>query len=114
MYVEKTVLDLDWKLVIYHENLKRKREIINLSLSFRWVMYVEKTVCDVDGKLVIYHENLKKLKRKLEIIQQMCDAPRVYVSAVVEVVRRRHFSQHFLRVSATASTAVLKKRRNKC
>ena len=65
-------------------------------------MYVEKTVCDVDGKLVIYHENLKKLKRKLEIIQQMCDAPKVYVSAVVEVVRRRHFSQHFLRVSDTA------------
>ena len=61
-------------------------------------MYVEKTICDVDGKLVIYHENLKKLKRKLEIIQQIHDAPDLYAKAVVEVVRRKEFTQTFMEV----------------
>jgi RB1-inducible coiled-coil protein 1 len=65
---------------------------------FRWVMYVERTICDVDSKLVLYHETLKKLRRRLEILQQMHMAPSIYCSAVVEVVRRRDFSQHFIKV----------------
>ena len=59
-------------------------------------MYVEKSICDMDSKLMIHRETLKKLKRKLEIIQQMHEAPSIYALAVVEVVRRKTFSGKFL------------------
>ena len=67
-------------------------------LGTRWVMYVEKSICDVDSKLVLHHDTLKKLKRRLEIMQQMHNAPSLYCSAIVEVVRRRSFSRHFIQV----------------
>ncbi len=56
---------------------------------------MEKEVSDTDNKLVIHHDTLKKLRRRLEIIDQMHSAPTVYCAAVVEVVRRRRFSDHF-------------------
>ena len=62
-------------------------------------MYVEKSICDMDSKLMIHRETLKKLKRKLEIVHQMHEAPNVYALAVVEVVRRKSFSGKFLTVS---------------
>ena len=61
-------------------------------------MYVEKSICDMDSKLMIHRETLKKLKRKLEIIHQMHEAPSMYALAVVEVVRRKLFSGKFLEV----------------
>lgn len=65
----------------------------------RWVMLVEKRICDVDGKLMIYHENLKRLKKRLDILKQIHEAPQVYAKLVVEVVRRRKFSTQFLKVT---------------
>lgn len=61
-------------------------------------MLVEKRICDVDGKLMIYHENLKRLKKRLDILKQIHEAPQVYAKLVVEVVRRRKFSTQFLKV----------------
>jgi hypothetical protein len=65
---------------------------------FRWVMLVEKRICDVDGKLIIYHENLKRLRKRLEVLKQIHDAPNIYAFLVVEVVRRRKFSSTFTEV----------------
>ena len=61
-------------------------------------MYVEKKICDVDGKLTIYLGNLKRLSKRLDILQQVHDAPKVYAQFVIEVVRRRQFSHKFLLV----------------
>ena len=61
-------------------------------------MYVEKSLCDKDNKLMIHQASLRKLKRRLAILQQMADAPNVYARAVVEVVRRKAFSENFLQV----------------
>ena len=68
---------------------------INLHARLRWVMLVEKRICDVDGKLIIYHENLKRLRKRLEVLKQIHDAPNIYAFLVVEVVRRRKFSSTF-------------------
>lgn len=68
---------------------------INLHARLRWVMLVEKRICDVDGKLMIYHENLKRLRKRLEVLKQIHDAPSIYAYLVVEVVRRRKFSSTF-------------------
>ena len=62
-------------------------------------MYVEKKICDVDGKLTIYLGNLKRLNKRLDILQQVHDAPKVYGQFVTEIVRRRQFSHKFLSVS---------------
>jgi hypothetical protein len=64
-------------------------------------MYVEKNLYDVDGKLVIHHENLKRLKRKLEVLQHVYNAPKVYAKIVTEIYRRRNFQEQFREVSGT-------------
>jgi hypothetical protein len=46
-------------------------------------MLVEKRICDVDGKLIIYHENLKRLRKRLEVLKQIHDAPNIYAFLVV-------------------------------
>ncbi|XP_046746748.1 RB1-inducible coiled-coil protein 1 isoform X2 [Diprion similis] len=76
---------------------KAKEELsVNLYQRLKWIMYVENKMMEVDGKLVMYHESLKRLRRHLEVLQQIHLAPKMYMCAVVEVVRRRTFSQAFL------------------
>ncbi|XP_056017602.1 RB1-inducible coiled-coil protein 1-like isoform X2 [Ostrea edulis] len=70
---------------------------VNLHTRLRWVMLVEKRICDVDGKLMIYHDNLKRLRKRLDILKQIHNAPQMYAKLVVEVVRRRKFSTQFLK-----------------
>ncbi|XP_060080778.1 RB1-inducible coiled-coil protein 1-like [Ylistrum balloti] len=76
---------------------------VNLHTRLRWVMWVEKMICDVDGKLMIYHENLKRLRKRLDILQQIYEAPRVYAQLVVEVVRRKKFASFFTKWAATVA-----------
>ena len=61
-------------------------------------MYVEQQISAVHGKMVVYHENLKRLRKRLEIVRQVCAAPELYVTAVVEVYRRKVYSKEFLEV----------------
>lgn len=75
---------------------KAKDELsTNLHTRLRWIMYVEKKICDCDATIIMYHENIRRIKRRLEIIDQVNDAPRVYILAVAEVVKRRQFSSNF-------------------
>ncbi|RWS17445.1 RB1-inducible coiled-coil protein 1-like isoform X2 [Dinothrombium tinctorium] len=77
--------------------INAKRELSeNIHLRLRWIMFVEKKLTDIDAKTFIYRENLRRLKRHLEIIEQVNLAPKVYLSSVSEVVRRKIFSQGFL------------------
>ncbi|XP_020277770.1 RB1-inducible coiled-coil protein 1 isoform X2 [Pseudomyrmex gracilis] len=76
---------------------KAKEELsVNIYHRLKWIMYVENKMVEVGNKLIIYHESLKRLRRHLEVLQQIHLAPEMYISAVVEVVRRRTFSQAFL------------------
>ncbi|XP_021350937.1 RB1-inducible coiled-coil protein 1-like [Mizuhopecten yessoensis] len=76
---------------------------VNLHTRLRWVMWVEKMICDVDGKLMIYHENLKRLRKRLDILRQIYEAPRVYAQLVVEVVRRKKFASFFTKWAVTVA-----------
>ncbi|XP_041483964.1 RB1-inducible coiled-coil protein 1-like [Lytechinus variegatus] len=67
----------------------------NLHVRLRWVMYVEQQVSSVHGKMLVYHENLKRLRKRLEIIRQVCMTPKLYASAVVEVCRRRRYNTQY-------------------
>ncbi|XP_026825650.1 RB1-inducible coiled-coil protein 1 isoform X3 [Ooceraea biroi] len=76
---------------------KAKEELsMNIYHRLKWIMYVENKMVEVGNKLIIYHESLKRLRRHLEVLQQIHLAPQMYISAVIEVVRRRTFSQAFL------------------
>ncbi len=62
-------------------------------------MYVEQQISGVHGKMVVYHENLKRLRKRLEIVRQVCAAPELYAKAVIEVYRRKMFGDKFREVS---------------
>ena len=77
--------------------VRAKREFcIAIHKRLQWVMHVEKQLADVDGAMLIYRENIRRLCRYLEVINQIHLAPRLYLSSVSEVVRRRNFSNIFL------------------
>lgn len=54
---------------------------------------------EIDSKLMFYHRSLSRLKRHLAVVGQLHRAPRLFCTAVHEIVRRRKFSQAFLSVS---------------
>ncbi|ENN70195.1 hypothetical protein YQE_13075, partial [Dendroctonus ponderosae] len=61
-----------------------------------WVQQVEGKLWELDNLLVYFHEHLQRLRKHLEVFQQLHIAPIIYMNALVEVVRRRLFSQLFL------------------
>ena len=72
--------------------------MILLHYFTRWVMYVEKSIFECDSRLIVFHESLKRIKKRLDIVEQVFEAPRMYVLAVLEVLRRKSFSVQFLEV----------------
>ena len=62
-------------------------------------MFIENSMFEIDSKLMFYHRSLSRLKRHLAVVSQLHRAPRLFCTAVHEIVRRRKFSQAFLSVS---------------
>lgn len=60
---------------------------------------VEEKIWELDSLLVYFNEHLQRLRKHLEVFQQVHHAPGIYMNAIVEVVRRRAFSQLFLTAS---------------
>ncbi|KAK7489013.1 hypothetical protein BaRGS_00019674 [Batillaria attramentaria] len=69
----------------------------NLHTRLRWVMYVQRTVNSMDNKLWLYHDNVDRIKTRAGLLHQVETAPMAYASMIVEVVRRRLFSQHYMK-----------------
>lgn len=68
----------------------------NLHARLRWVMSIEKSIFECDSRLLVYHESLKRIKKRLDIFEQVFEAPKMYVLAVLEVMRRKNFSAQFI------------------
>ena len=60
-------------------------------------MGLQRQMADHAQKLVLYHEELRRLSRRLEVMEQLHLAPSIYLATLVEVVRRRSFSQQYLK-----------------
>lgn len=67
----------------------------NIHIRLKSIMFTEKRMTEIDEKILVHRENIRRLKLHMEIIRQIHLAPRLYVSAVQEVVRRRMFSKTF-------------------
>lgn len=99
------------QLIVLQKNHKKLRDIRvrcgrskdelgrNLSQRLKFVIYIENKMYDIDSRLLFYHTCLRRLQKHLGIIEQVHQAPCVYVQAVTEVVRRRIFSTAFLMVN---------------
>ncbi|XP_019617863.1 PREDICTED: RB1-inducible coiled-coil protein 1-like [Branchiostoma belcheri] len=94
----KQLRDIRRRCVIAKDELSA-----NLHTRLRWIMYIEKAICELDSKLTIYYENIKRLKKRLEIVEQVSEAPTVYCQAVAETYRRRQFSEQFLQWAGNLS-----------
>ncbi|XP_065069934.1 RB1-inducible coiled-coil protein 1-like isoform X2 [Rhopilema esculentum] len=96
------------QLIVMAKNQRQLRDICtlctrakdelstNLHARLRWVMFVEHSICNYDSKLLVFHESLRKMNRRLEVLEQVFEAPRMYVLAVLEILRRKSFSAQFL------------------
>lgn len=101
------------QLIVMLKNHKRLRDIRvrcgkakdelgqNLYQRLKFVIHIENKMYEIDSKLLFYHTCLRRLQKHLGIIEQIHQAPCVYVQAVTEVVRRRIFSTAFLMVTST-------------
>lgn len=79
---------------------KAKDELsANLFQRLKFIIQIENRMWQIDSRLLFYHNCLKRLQKHLNIIEQIHQAPTVYVTAVNEVVRRKEFSDAFLSVS---------------
>lgn len=99
------------QLIVMLKNHKKLRDIRgrcgkakdelgkNLYQRLKFVIHVENKMYEIDSKLLFYHTCLRRLQKHLGIIEQIHQAPCVYVQAVTEVVRRRIFSTAFLMVT---------------
>lgn len=75
---------------------KAKQELsFNLYTRLKWVMYIQRQMAEAGQQLVLYHEELRRLSKRLEVMEQIHLAPSIYIATVVEVVRRRAFSQNY-------------------
>ena len=78
--------------------MKAKEELsLNLYTRLKWVMFIQKQMAETGQQLVLYYEELKRLSRRLEVMEQLHLAPSMYLATVVEVVRRRAFSDQYLK-----------------
>ena len=61
------------------------------------MLRLQSQMADHGQKLVLYQEELRRLSRRLEVMEQLHLAPSIYLATLVEVVRRRSFSQQYLK-----------------
>ena len=71
----------------------------------KWIVFIQNQMAEVNQLLLLHSEELRRLKRKLEVVEQLHLAPTMYMATVLEVVRRKAFSKHFLdKADALADT----------
>ncbi|XP_065355086.1 RB1-inducible coiled-coil protein 1 [Calliphora vicina] len=75
---------------------KAKDELgANLHARLKRIVYIENAMSEFDNRLLFYHRCLRRAERHIHIIDQIHQAPNMYVAAVTEVMRRKIFSTEF-------------------
>lgn len=60
---------------------------------------IENKVSDIEAIMLLYSDSVKLTREYLDVVEQLKNTPKLYFSAVGEIVRRRIFSQALLIVS---------------
>lgn len=78
---------------------KAKEELgSNVMQRLKFIGHIENRMSELDNQMLFSHRCLRRFQRHLVVIEQIHFAPIIYVTAVTEVVRRRTFSNLFLKV----------------
>lgn len=75
----------------------------SLHSRMKWVVEAQSRMAVAGQRIVMYKEQLRHFVRRMEVIEQLHIAPSMYITAAVEVVRRRAFSEHYLERSRSLS-----------
>ncbi|XP_055851820.1 RB1-inducible coiled-coil protein 1 isoform X3 [Episyrphus balteatus] len=67
----------------------------NLHTRLKRIIVLENKMSEFDNKQLFYHRCLRRAERHISIIEQIHQAPCIYVAAVTEVIRRKIFSGEF-------------------
>ncbi|KAH9515961.1 Autophagy- protein 11 [Dermatophagoides farinae] len=67
----------------------------NLNQRLRWIIHVEEQIIHIDETVVLVGIKLQKLRTKLEIIQSLHTSPKIYLDSIIEVLRRKMFTDMF-------------------
>lgn len=85
---------------IHRRIFKAKEELSNnLEQRLKYIVHLENRMSELDTRLLFYSRCLRRVHRHLLVIEQIHTAPKMYVQAMAEVVRRRTFSEYFAKVS---------------
>ncbi|GAB1600083.1 RB1-inducible coiled-coil protein 1-like isoform X1 [Argonauta hians] len=83
---------------------KAKEELSkNLHVRLQWVMYVEQLIMEKERKINIESEKIKRQRKHLKILQQVHDSAKMYINALVEIIRRKNYSTQFLTWARTVA-----------
>ncbi|XP_005184835.1 RB1-inducible coiled-coil protein 1 [Musca domestica] len=75
---------------------KAKEELgSNLYARLKRIVFIENAMSEFDNRLLFYLRCLRRAERHIHIIDQIHQAPNMYVAAVTEVMRRKIFSSEF-------------------
>ena len=74
-------------------NCPKISQIESLSIFF----FFQNKISEVGQSIVMHVEELKRLLRKLDVIEQIHMAPSIYLATAVEVVRRRAFTEQYMK-----------------
>ena len=69
----------------------------NLHKRMKWVVFIQNKISEVGQSIVMHVEELKRLLRKLDVVEQIHMAPSIYLATAVEVVRRRAFTEQYMK-----------------
>ncbi|XP_053960571.1 RB1-inducible coiled-coil protein 1 [Anastrepha ludens] len=85
------------KIREYRRIIARAKDELSLNIHMRLnrIVHVENSMSEFDNRLLFYLRCLRRAERHIQIIEQIHQAPCIYVAAVTEVVRRKIFSGEF-------------------
>lgn len=87
-----------------HQKIREHRKCIarakdelgsNLYARLKRIVFIENAMSEFDNRLLFYLRCLRRAERHIHIIDQIHQAPNMYVAAVTEVMRRKIFSSEF-------------------
>lgn len=85
--------------------LYAKRELsTNLNQRLKWVIHIQEKLRNADHNLVTLGIKLHKLRKKLDVVQSLQTCPKIYFNTIIEVLRRRKFTDMFYNWAENIST----------
>ncbi|KAL8606380.1 hypothetical protein ACOMHN_020534 [Nucella lapillus] len=88
----KKLVDLKKKCVT-----AKKELCTSIQSRLPWLMQIHQAISTVDSNLLLHHDLLRRIHRRAQFLQQVEQSPQVYALMVVEVVRRRLFSDYYIK-----------------